>query len=54
VWERTIYAGEIVTHSIRLESGTVAQVAEPAHGAAVLQGTVTLSFPPSACMVFPA
>jgi putrescine transport system ATP-binding protein len=53
-WERTVYAGEIVTHSIRLESGTIAQVAEPAHGAAVLQGMVTLSFPPSACMVFPA
>jgi ABC-type Fe3+/spermidine/putrescine transport system ATPase subunit len=53
VLERTVYAGEIVTHSVRLESGTTAQTTESAHGAASHAGTVTLSFPPSACMVLP-
>jgi ABC-type Fe3+/spermidine/putrescine transport system ATPase subunit len=54
VAERTIYAGDIVTHSIRLGNGTTAHVAEPAHGAGPVAGEVTLSFPPAACMVFPA
>jgi ABC-type Fe3+/spermidine/putrescine transport system ATPase subunit len=52
VLERTIYAGEIVTHRIRLGSGTIVQVSEPAHGAAAREGEVTLSFPPDAGMVF--
>ena len=51
--ERTVYAGDIVTHSIRLYVGTTVQVVEPTHDAASREGTVTLSFPPSACMVFP-
>jgi ABC-type Fe3+/spermidine/putrescine transport system ATPase subunit len=54
VLERTIYAGDMVTHAIRLKDGSTAQVTEPAHGAANPEGAVTLSFPPSACMVFPA
>jgi ABC-type Fe3+/spermidine/putrescine transport system ATPase subunit len=52
VLERTIYAGEIVTHQVRSGSGTIIQVAEPAHGAASREGEVTLSFPPDAGMVF--
>jgi ABC-type Fe3+/spermidine/putrescine transport system ATPase subunit len=51
--DRTIYAGETVTHMIRSGSDTIVQVAEPAHGAVACEGTVTLSFPPDACMVFP-
>ena len=54
VLERTVYAGETVTHSVRLGGATMAQVTEPAHGAASREGAVTVSFPPSACMVFPA
>jgi putrescine transport system ATP-binding protein len=53
VLERSIYAGDTVTHSIRLANGMIARVAEPAPGEAAREGTVTLSFPPSACMVFP-
>jgi ABC-type Fe3+/spermidine/putrescine transport system ATPase subunit len=53
VLERTIYAGEIVTHQVRSGSGTIIQVTEPAHGAATREGEVTLSFPPDAVMVFP-
>ena len=53
VLERTIYAGDIVTHAVRLEFGTIVQVAEPAHGAASRVGAVTLSLPPSACLVLP-
>jgi ABC-type Fe3+/spermidine/putrescine transport system ATPase subunit len=51
--ERTVYAGDMVTHSIRLATGTIVQAAEPAHDAAPLGQTVTLSFPPAACMVLP-
>jgi ABC-type Fe3+/spermidine/putrescine transport system ATPase subunit len=54
VHERTIYAGDMVTHAIRLLDASIAQVTEPACGAAVPEGAATLSFPPSACMVFPA
>ncbi|MGA3002593.1 MAG: ABC transporter ATP-binding protein [Acetobacteraceae bacterium] len=53
VLERTIYAGEIVTHQVRSCSGIIIQVTEPAHGAASREGEVTLSFPPDAGMVFP-
>jgi ABC-type Fe3+/spermidine/putrescine transport system ATPase subunit len=53
VLERTIYAGDTVTHSIRLGGTATARIAEPAHGAASLEGEVTLSFPASACLVFP-
>ena len=52
--EQTVYAGDTVTHSIRLANGLTVLVTEPAHGAAAHEGEVTLSFPPSACMVFPA
>ena len=52
--ERTVYAGDTVTHSIRLENGTTALVTEPAHDATTPGATVALSFPPGACMVFPA
>jgi putrescine transport system ATP-binding protein len=51
--ERTIYAGDMVTYTIRTESGTIIQVSEPGHGAAARQGEVTLSFPADAVMVFP-
>jgi ABC-type Fe3+/spermidine/putrescine transport system ATPase subunit len=54
VLERTIYAGDMVTHVIRLKDGSTAQATEPAHGAANPEGPVNLSFPASACMVFPA
>jgi putrescine transport system ATP-binding protein len=54
VMERTVFAGETVTHSIRLPNGGAAHITEPAHGAASPDGTVTLSFSPAACMVFPA
>jgi ABC-type Fe3+/spermidine/putrescine transport system ATPase subunit len=53
VLERTIYAGEIVTHQVRSRSGTIIHVTEPAHGAVSREGEVTLSFPPDAGMVFP-
>jgi ABC-type Fe3+/spermidine/putrescine transport system ATPase subunit len=51
--EGTVYSGDTVTHSVRLGTITKCQVTEPAHGAASREGEVTLSFPPSACMVFP-
>jgi ABC-type Fe3+/spermidine/putrescine transport system ATPase subunit len=51
---QTTYAGETVTHSVRVGEGTIARITEPAHGAAHPEGAVTLSFEPSACMVFPA
>ncbi len=54
ILERTIYAGDIVSHSFRFGGVTKAQVTEPAHGAVAREGVVTLSLPPSACMVFPA
>lgn len=53
MWEQTIYAGEIVTHRIRLGSATILQVTESAHGATAREGPVTLSFPTDAGMVFP-
>lgn len=53
VLERTVYAGDTVTHTFRLDDAMKVQVAEPAHGAAAREGTVALSFPPSACMVVP-
>ena len=53
VLEHTIYAGETVTHVIRLSDRLTAQITEPAHGAVQVEGEVTVSFPPSACMVFP-
>jgi len=52
--EQTVYAGDTVTHSIRLANGLTVLVTEPAHGAAAHEGEVTLSFPPSACVVFSA
>lgn len=51
--ERSVYSGETVTHAIRLGQNGIVFVTEPAHGAAHLDGEVTLSFPPSACLVFP-
>ncbi len=53
VMERTVYAGEIVTSSVRCGTDTMVQVSEPAHGAVPQGGKVTLSFPPDAGMVFP-
>jgi ABC-type Fe3+/spermidine/putrescine transport system ATPase subunit len=50
--ERTVYAGDMVTHAIRMPGGTIVHAAEPAHDAAIQEGAVTLSFPPAACMVF--
>jgi ABC-type Fe3+/spermidine/putrescine transport system ATPase subunit len=52
VVERTIYAGDTVTHSVRVGNGIAALSAEPAHAGTTPEGTVTLSFPPSACMIF--
>lgn len=51
--ETTTYAGDSVTRSILLTNGMTALVTEPAHNASFPDGPVTLSFPPSACMVFP-
>jgi putrescine transport system ATP-binding protein len=53
VLESTAYAGETVTHSIRLNNREIALVTEPAFGAACPEGEVTLSIPRSACMVLP-
>jgi ABC-type Fe3+/spermidine/putrescine transport system ATPase subunit len=53
ILERTIYAGDTVTHSVRLENGALALVTEPAYREAWPEGTLTLSFSPSACMIFP-
>ncbi len=53
VLERTIYAGDTVTHAVRLATDTTLLVTEPAHGAACPDGTVTVSFPPGACLVLP-
>jgi ABC-type Fe3+/spermidine/putrescine transport system ATPase subunit len=53
VLERTIYAGEIVTHRIRVGSSTIVHVTEPAHATVARDGEVTLSFSPHAGMVFP-
>ncbi len=52
--ERTVYAGDTLTHSVRLSNGTEAWVTEPAYAGHPSDGGVTLSFPVSACMVFPA
>jgi hypothetical protein len=52
--ERTIYAGDTVTHFVLAGGVTTVQVTEPAHGAPPRDGAVTLSFPPSACMVLSA
>ncbi len=52
--EQTIYAGDTVTHSVRLDAGLKVEVTESAHGMGTREGVMTLSFAPSACMVFPA
>jgi ABC-type Fe3+/spermidine/putrescine transport system ATPase subunit len=52
VAERTVYAGDSVAHSIRLNNGTTALVTEPAHEASSPDNAVTLSFAPSACAIF--
>jgi putrescine transport system ATP-binding protein len=52
VLERTVYAGDSVTHAITLGNGMIASVSERANNIPLPDGTVTLSFPPSACMVF--
>ena len=54
VRERTIYAGDTVTHSVRLKNNLIAAVTEPAHAASCSETTMTLSFAPEACLVFPA
>ncbi len=54
VAERTIYAGDTVTHSVRLRNDVLALITEPAHGAACPEGSVTISFPPAAGMAFPS
>lgn len=53
VLQRTIYAGEVVTHQFQSGSATMVQVTEASHGAPVREGEVTLSFPAEAVMVFP-
>jgi ABC-type Fe3+/spermidine/putrescine transport system ATPase subunit len=53
VVQGTVFAGEIVTHSVRFGHATIAQITEPAYGTAAREGPVTLSFPPDAGMVFP-
>ena len=54
VSEGTTYAGETVMHSVRLGNGTIVLVSEPAHSAAAPEnGVMTLSIPPSACIVLP-
>ncbi len=52
--EHTLYAGETVTHAVRLADGSMASVTESARCPARPRGDVTLSFPPAACLVFPA
>ena len=52
--EQTVYAGDTVTHRIRLEDGSLAAVTEPAHDASRPEGAVIVSLPPAACLVFPA
>jgi ABC-type Fe3+/spermidine/putrescine transport system ATPase subunit len=54
VLEQTVYAGETVTHSVRMGNGAIALITEPAHDAAKPGAAVTLSFPASAGMVFSA
>lgn len=54
VAERSAYAGDTITHTIRVGPAMLVQMTEPAHGAASREGPITVSFPPSACMVFPA
>ena len=51
--ESTTYAGDTLLHSVRLSNGVVARVTEPAHNQPPSPGPVTLSFPPSACIVLP-
>ena len=53
VLENEIYAGDSVTRTIRLANGAAAQVTEAAFGRRGVSGTVTLSIPPAACLVFP-
>ncbi len=54
VLTETIYLGEAVTHIVRSATGAMIRVTVPADRTrAVGQGTA-LSFPPGACMVFPA
>jgi ABC-type Fe3+/spermidine/putrescine transport system ATPase subunit len=50
--EQTVYAGDTVTHAVRIGKQTTAHVTEPAYGAACAEETVTVSFPSDACMVF--
>jgi len=52
VLEQTVYAGDSVTHSVRLRNGATVLVTEPAHNASFPDKTATVSFAPSACMVF--
>ncbi len=54
VTERTIYAGETMTHSVRMGNGTIMMATQPSHDAMPADATVVLSFPPAACMVMPA
>jgi ABC-type Fe3+/spermidine/putrescine transport system ATPase subunit len=53
VLERSVYAGDSVTHEIALPGGLIARVTEPAFGVTRGPGPVVLSVPADACMVFP-
>ena len=50
---RGVYGGETIAHTVRIGAVTV-RVVEPAHGPDRAEGEISLSFPPSACLVFPA
>jgi ABC-type Fe3+/spermidine/putrescine transport system ATPase subunit len=50
--ERSNYAGDTITHDIRVGSASV-RITEPAYGATPREGRITLSFPASAGMVLP-
>jgi ABC-type Fe3+/spermidine/putrescine transport system ATPase subunit len=51
--EQTVYQGDTVTHTVRLSGDLKIHASESSHGAAAREGEIALSFPPSACMVFP-
>ena len=54
ILERSLYAGDTLTHAVRLANGVTAWATTPAHAPPPSPGPVTLSYAPSACLVFPA
>ena len=50
---RGIYSGETVTHRLLAAGGGTIEIVEPAHAAERMDGAASVSFPASACLVFP-